>query len=200
MLLLNALHDNFYENDQRNLLSIFSAAKENYEKYGNFIVCFNFVFLSFSVISFIMLARLFDSVQEICRAHLITYSLNIFIVLMYITASVLIGIAVKKKSHQYFRKYLVLIIGSFLMKVIQFIVYLTEVKDTFAGNEENCKDVQFIEEKDSTFFMEFLCYGTIIYITFKLKGFLTLMVEINKKLEDMGMERNIQNVYDSFED
>jgi len=155
--------------------------------------------LSYSVISFILLARVFESVQMLCPGYIITFSLNLLCLMTYMIASVLIGIAVKKQSHKYFRKYLVLLVGCFISKTAQFLFYMFSVKKLLSEKNDECSDISFIEEKEATFFMDYVCYCFALYVTLKLKGFLSLMIEINKKLEEMGVERNNRHIYDSDE-
>ena len=197
MLLNNNLNRILVYNDENDLLLLFSEVKENYDKYGNLIICWNFILLSYSVVAFIVLARVFEPMQEFCKEHIPTIFLNMLSLIIYIVASVLIGIAVKKKSKKYFRKYMVLIAGCIIVKIVQFVIYLTRVKKTLIDVNEECKEVALLEEKESSFFMDILCYCIVFGITFRLKGFLLQLIEINKKLEEMGLERNM---YESWEE
>lgn len=201
MLLINAINQNLYEQDHQSLLSKFSETRDLYEKYGNFIICFNFVMLSYSVISFILLARVFETLQEFCpKSHLKTYCLSFLTIIIYITSSLLVGIAVKRRSPKYFRKFLVLIIGCLLTKLAQFFLYKTQVQEILGENPLKCAEIDFIEEKDPAFLMETLCYGLFIYLTMKLRGCLILLVDIRKKLVEMGHQPDLPNIYESFED
>lgn len=201
MLLINAINQNLYEQDHNSLLSTFSETRDVYEKYGNFIICFNFVMLSYSVISFILLARVFETMQEFCsKHHLKTYSLSFLTIIIYITSSLLIGIAVKRRSHKYFRKFLVLIVGCLFAKLLQFFIFKLQVQEILGENPLKCSEIDFIEQKEPAFIMEILCYILLIYLTMKLKGCLSLMVDIKKKLQEIGHQPDIGNIYDSFED
>ncbi len=196
MLLNNNMDRIIIDNNENELLLLFSEVKDNYEKYGNLIICWNFILLSYSVVAFIVLARIFEPMQEFCKEHILEIFLNMLSLIIYIVASVLIGIAVKKKSKKYFRKYMFLIAGCIIVKIVQFVIYLTRVKKALIEVNEQCKEVDLLEEKESSFFMDILCYSIVFWITFRLKGFLVELIEINKKLEEMGLERNM---YESWE-
>lgn len=198
MFVFNDINQNLF-NGGDNLILAFSSLKGNYEKYGNLIICFNFVLLSYSVISFILLARVFEFVQEKCRGYTITFSLNLLCLLTYMIASVLIGIAVKKQSNKYFRKYMILLVGCLLTKTAQLFFYMFSVKRLLSDKVPECSDISLIEEKEATYFMDYVCYCFALYVALKLKGFLWQMIEINKRLDEMGVERNNRHVYDSEE-
>lgn len=197
MYMINDLNRNILNLHGERLLLQFSSVKGLYEKYGNLIICFNFVILSYSVISLILLLRVFESVQENCRGYTLTFSLNLLCLTAYLIASVLIGIAVKRRSSKYFRKYLILLALCLLVKIAQFAFFLFAVRGLLNERREECADVSLIEEKEATFFMDFVAFCFALYITLKLRGLLLAMSEINKRLEEIGIEREHPDPFDS---
>ena len=196
MLFANDPNRNLMYYNENDLLFQFTVVKENYDKYGNLIICLNFVCLSYSVIMFMILTRCLENVQDFCKGHTWTFSLNILSTVTYIVASVMIGIAVKRKSHKYFKKYIILLVGCFIIKTMQFYNYVIYVKSV-EDDSSVCKDILLVEEKVSGFLTDLLCYAFLIYICLKLKGFLLRLIDISKRLEEIGYQRNIN---DSYED
>ena len=136
---------------------------EDFVKYGSCLIIMNFIILSHSFIGFLFLIVEFQQVQDSCKEFIMTFSLNIFSKIIYMVASALIGVAVKRKSYKYFKKYLFLISGFCMIKIIQFYYYVQNIKNI--NWKERCEEAYLLEEKEFNFIMNLLFFGVLLYIT-----------------------------------
>lgn len=198
MIIVNNPNQNLIYNNEQNLLLIYSEIKDNYQKSANFLICFNFILFCYSFISFLILSQIFEHVQISCSNFITTISLNILANIINISSIPLIVVAVQKKSDKYYRKYMILILGCLFVKILQYFYYLCFVKALVSeSKQDECKNVIFIEEKESTYFLEFFLYIFIFCFALRLKRFLIQMIEINRNLTELGLER--RNDFESLD-